>query len=123
MSDTLSSDNVTNAEAKKWAMICHLVALVGLLGNGVGFLIGPLIVWLLKKDEDPFINDQGREAVNFQLTMFLALIISAILIILVIGIPLLIIIGILMTVFPIIAAIQASEGKSYRYPLTIRFLK
>lgn len=110
-------------EARKWATICHLSALIGLLGNGIGFLVGPLVVWLIKRDDAPFIDDQGKEAVNFQITMFLALIASAPFILIVIGIPMMILIGILMTVFPIVAAIKANEGVSYRYPLTIRFLK
>jgi hypothetical protein len=103
-------------------MVCHIVALVGLLGNGIGFLLGPLLVWLVKKEDDPFIDEQGREAVNFQITMFIAAIISALLILVVIGILLLIVVGILMIVFPIIGAIKANEGEHYRYPFAIRFL-
>jgi len=51
-------------------MVCHLAALVGLLGNGIGFLLGPLVVWLFKKEDDPFIDEQGKEAVSFQIIMF-----------------------------------------------------
>jgi uncharacterized Tic20 family protein len=104
-------------------MICHLAALVGLLGNGIGFLLGPLIVWLMKKDDDPFVDEQGKEAVNFQLTMFLAAIVSAVLILVLIGAFLLMIIAVLMIIFPIIGGLKAKEGEHYRYPLTIRFLK
>ncbi|MFO7653963.1 MAG: DUF4870 domain-containing protein [Candidatus Krumholzibacteriia bacterium] len=110
-------------EARRWAMICHLVALVGLLGNGIGFLLGPLVVWLVKRDEHPFVNDQGREAVNFQITMMIAALISAALTFIVIGIPLLIIVGVLMIVFPIIAAVKSDRGETYRYPLSFRFIK
>ncbi|MDH3214990.1 MAG: DUF4870 domain-containing protein [Candidatus Krumholzibacteria bacterium] len=110
-------------EARKWAMICHIIALVGILGNGIGFLVGPLVVWLLKREDDPFINEQGKEAVNFQITMFIALIVSALLAMIVIGIFLLIAVGILMTVFPIIAAIKANDGNHYAYPLSYRFIK
>ena len=115
--DTLSRD------ARKWAMLCHLVALVGLLGNGIGFLLGPLAVWLIKKEDDPFIDEQGKEAVNFQLTMLIAALASALLVLIVIGIVLLVVVGLLMTILPIIAAIQANEGTHYRYPLSIRFIK
>ncbi len=110
-------------DARKWAMICHLSALVGLIGNGIGFLIAPLIVWLVKKEDDPFIDEQGKEAVNFQITMFIAALVSGILILVAIGIILLIVVGILMIVFPIIAAIKASDGVHYRYPLTLRLIK
>jgi uncharacterized Tic20 family protein len=110
-------------EACKTASLLHLSALVGLLGNGIGFLLGPLIVWFLKRDEDPFIDEHGKEAVNFQLSMFLAAIVSAVLIIVLIGFVLLAIVGIAMVVFPIIAAMKARNGEVYRYPATIRFIK
>ncbi len=110
-------------DARKWAMLSHLMALVGLVGNGVGFLVGPLLVWLLKREDDPFIDDQGKEAVNFQITMFLALFACTPLLLIVIGIPLMIAIGLMMTVNPIIAGIRSNDGVAYRYPLTIRFLK
>lgn len=110
-------------ESRRWAMITHLSALVGLLGNGIGFLLAPLVVWLIKKDSDPFVDDQGKEAVNFQLTMFIAAIIGILLSFVLIGIPLLIVIGLMAVIFPIVAAVKANDGHRYRYPLTIRFLK
>ena len=110
-------------EARKWAMICHLIALVGLLGNGIGFLIGPLVVWLLKRNDDPFIDEQGKEAVNYQITMLIAALISGLLTVIVIGFALLVVVVILMIVFPVIAALKASDGEHYRYPLSSRFIK
>ncbi len=110
-------------DVRNWAMLCHLSALVGLLGNGIGFFLGPLIVWLIKKEEHPFIDEQGKEAVNFQITMFIAFMIALVLSFVLIGIPLLLALGVLEIVFPIIAAIQASNGAHYRYPLAIRFIK
>jgi uncharacterized Tic20 family protein len=104
-------------------MLCHLSALVGLLGNGIGFLLGPLIVWLIKREEHPFIDEQGKEAVNFQITMFIGFAVSAVLVFLLIGIPLLLILGVLDIVFPIIAAIKTSKGEHYRYPFAIRLIK
>jgi uncharacterized Tic20 family protein len=110
-------------EARQWAMICHIIALVGLLANGIGFLLGPLIVWLLKREEHPFIDEQGKEAVNFQITMFIAAFISALLIFVIVGIFLLIVIGLLMTILPIVGAIKANDGGHFRYPFAIRFIK
>ena len=110
-------------EARRWAMLCHLSALVGLLGNGIGFLLAPLIVWLVKKDSDPFVDDQGKEAVNFQLTMMIGVLIGAVTAIIMVGIVILLAVLVLAVVFPIIAAIKANEGVYYRYPLTIRFIK
>ncbi len=104
-------------------MFCHLGALIGLLGNGVGFLVVPLIVWLIKKEDHPFIDEQGKEAVNFQITMFLALFAGALLALVLVGFVILFGTMILMIVLPIVASIKASNGESYRYPLTIRFIK
>lgn len=112
-------------EARQWAMACHLIALVGLIGNVVGFGLGPLIIWLLKKDDHPFIDEQGKEALNFQITMFIALAISFLLamVFIFIGIVLLIIVGLFMTIFPIIAAIKVTDSMHYRYPFSMRFIK
>lgn len=110
-------------DARRWAMICHLSALSGILGNGIGFLVGPLLVWLLKKEDHPFIDRQGKEAVNFQITMFIVLFISIILCLVLIGFLFLIVIGFIMVIFPIIAAVRANDGYEYRYPISIRFIK
>jgi uncharacterized Tic20 family protein len=123
MSEQANTEAAVGREARKWATICHLAALVGLLGNGIGFLVGPLAVWLVKREDDPFVDEQGKEAVNFQITMFLAAFVSALLILIVIGIVMLIVVGLMMVIFPIIAAIKANDGLPYRYPLSIRFIK
>jgi uncharacterized Tic20 family protein len=107
---------------RQWAMFVHLSALFGLLGNGIGFVLGPLVVWLIKKDDHPFIDRQGKESINFQLTMFLLLILSAILALVIIGFVLVIIVLVIMVVFPVIGAISANEGKDYKYPFSIRFI-
>ena len=122
MTEATQTSGEIPESARKTAMAVHLLALVGLLGNGVGFLLGPLILWVVKKDEHPFIDEQGKEAVNFQITMFLAMIVSAILIFFIIGIFLLFIFGIMMVVVPIIAAIKARDGVHFRYPMTIRLI-
>ncbi|HSG29269.1 MAG TPA: DUF4870 domain-containing protein [Candidatus Krumholzibacterium sp.] len=109
-------------DARQWASICHVVALAGLLGNGVGFVLGPLIVWVIKKQEHPFIDEAGREAVNFQLTMFIAALLSVPLAFVGIGFILLIVVGVLMVVLPIIAGLKVNEGIHYRYPFSIRFI-
>jgi len=118
-------DPATSA-IRDWAMIAHLSALVGLLGNGVGFVLGPLIVWLWKRD-DEFIKEQALEALNFQITMVLAAIASILLMLTVVGIVIgalvLIVVGVLMVVMPIVAAVQAKRGMHYRYPLSLRLVK
>lgn len=116
-------DSTTTEDAARTASLIHLSALVGLLGNGIGFILAPLVVWIFKRDDDPFIDDQGKEAVNFQITMTLAAIVSGVLMVVLIGFILLPIVLIAMVVFPIIAAMRARDGEFYRYPATIRFIK
>lgn len=111
---------VSDKDARQWAAITHLSALVGLLGNGIGFLLAPLVIWLIKRNDHPFLDDQGKEAVNFQITMLLAALVGGALTVVLIGFVILIGVAILM---PIVAAMKASEGEAYRYPLTIRLIK
>jgi uncharacterized Tic20 family protein len=112
-----------NPEARNWAMIAHLAALAGYTGIPLANLIGPLVVWMIKKDEMPFVNDQGKEALNFQITMTICLIVSGVLVLCAgIGILGLIVFGIVDLVFTIIAAISAAGGKAYRYPMTLRLV-
>ena len=108
-------------DEKNWAMACHLSALAGYL-TFFGFFVGPLIVWLVKKDEYPLVDDQGKESLNFQLSLLLYYVVSALLVIVVIGIPLLIALAVFQLVEIIIASVRAKNGELYRYPLTIRFV-
>lgn len=110
-------------DACRTASLLHLSALLGLLGNGIGFILAPLVVWIVKRDDDPFIDDQGKEAVNFQITMTLAAIVAGLLIVVLVGLVLLPIVLIAMIVLPIVAAMRARDGEAYRYPFTIRFIK
>ena len=81
------------------------------------------MVWLLKRDSSPFVDEQGKEALNFQISFLIYIIISIILCVLLIGFVLLIALGIAELILVIMAALKANEGVSYRYPLTIRFIK
>jgi len=114
----------TNRDACLWAALCHFAAFAALLPAvpGIGAVIGPLIVWLVKRDEFSFVDEQGKEAVNFQLTM---LIIALALTITCVGILLLPVVAIVDFVLVVVAAIKTNEGHHYRYPypLIIRFVK
>jgi uncharacterized protein len=120
---TSASAASPSAEERNWAAGCHLAALAGLALWGFGFILGPLAVWLYKKDESSFVSDQGKEALNFQLTMFLAAIASGILVFVLIGIPMLILLCIFNFICIIMGAIKASEGVAYRYPFNLRLIK
>lgn len=108
-------------DARLWGMLCHLAALAGFI-IPFGNIIGPLVVWQIKK-EIPFANDQGKEALNFQITVAIALVICFVLIFVLIGFILLPIVALSNLVFIIIAAVKANNGVVYRYPVNIRFIK
>ena len=105
-------------------MAAHLAALTGYLGNGVGSIIGPLIVWLIKRETMPLVDDQGKEALNFNISNFIYILGSLVLVpVFGLGFLLMFLIGIFHLVFTIVAGVKAYEGVAYRYPLTIRFIK
>lgn len=106
------------------AMLCHLLAFAGVIAPFPGAsIVGPLILWSIKKDSMPFVNEQGKEAINFNITLSIIIAICALLFWLIFPIVLAIIIGLAGVVCVIIAAIRTSEGKHYRYPWCIRFVK
>jgi len=109
-------------QERQWALICHLSALSGYI-IPFGHLIVPIIIWSMKKDEMPMVDEHGKEVINFQISMTIWMIVSAMLIILLIGIPMLIVLAILQVVFVVIGAIKADSGQLYKYPLSIQFIK
>ncbi len=113
-------------DARQWAMFCHLAGLawmVAWLLPIIGGVVGTLIVWQVKKDDDPFIDKSGRRAFNFQLSMLIYFAASVLLCLLLIGFLLVPTVVVLNIVFTIIAALRASNGKDYSYPLSIEFIK
>lgn len=110
-------------QARNYGMLCHLTALLLFLGVPFGHLIGPLVVWLLKKNDHPFVDEQGKEALNFQISMTIYAMISALFVFVAVGIFFLIVLAIVDLILVIVASVKISNGQHYRYPLTIRFLK
>ncbi|WP_240688136.1 DUF4870 domain-containing protein [Pseudalkalibacillus hwajinpoensis] len=110
-----------NQEARTWAMFAHLSALSGYLVP-FGNIVGPLIIWSIKRESDPFIDNQGKEALNFQISMTIYTLILGILSIVIIGLILLPVLFIFHLVFIIIASVKSNQGETYRYPLTIRLV-
>jgi uncharacterized Tic20 family protein len=113
---------VSSADVRTWNVLCHASALLGFFFPWAGHIIAPLIVWLVKRGDSPEIDAYGKESINFQLSMLVYAVISGILCLILIGFVLLAILHIVNVVLVIIASIRASEGKFYRYPITIRFL-
>jgi len=104
-------------EERNWAVACHLSALAGLVFP-LGSVVGPLIAWLLGRDRSAFVDAHGKEALNFQLTMLVAYLISLALVWVFIGIPLLVILAVLDIVLVIVAAVRAGSGDVWHYPLS-----
>jgi len=124
--DLRPEDDVADAglsqDDRTWGMVVHLSGLSGYLLGGLAGFVAPLVIWLVKKDESEFVDDQGREALNFQLTIFLGMLISIPLCFIFVGFLTLLALVVIDIVYTIIAGIKANEGVWYRYPWSIKFL-
>ncbi len=122
-----------SAEEKQWAMFAHLSALAGVLLTSVvggwGTFIGPLVIWLVKKDTMPFAASQAKEALNFNIMVSAIFLLLFVFTVVTLGIgallafPVMLVVGIAALIFTIIAAIKANDGVDYRYPVNIRIVK
>lgn len=119
---------VSPHDSRYWAMGAHLGAIAGALVGGIAAFVAPLVVWLVRREDDPFAAEHGLESLNFNLTVLLVMIVGVILGFvtvfigfIVIG-PLLLVVGVLWLIFTIQATVAASNGQPYRYPMSIRFI-
>lgn len=112
----------TASEANTWNMLCHLSSLFGFV-IPFGNIVGPLVVWAIKKQEIPSVDVHGKESINFQITVTIVGIIAGFLCFVLIGFLLLPLILIAWVVFTIIASMKANNGEDYRYPFNIRLVK
>ncbi len=120
----------TTQEIRTYAALIHLSPIIGSLVSGglLNFLL-PLILWLIRRNEHVFIDETGKEVVNFQISLLIYYVVGIALAIATLGlgliilIPLWLILSVLTIIFAVIGAIQASDGKIYRYPLNLRLIK
>ena len=105
-----------SSDERTWAMLTHLLTLIS-------SFVAPLIIWLAKKEDSPFVDDQGKEALNFQITVLLAYAVAGLLTCVVVGFLLLPAVWLASVVFAIIGGIKARDGVRYRYPVALRLLK
>ena len=112
----------TNNEERTMSMLCHLSALA-MFVIPFGSILGPLIVWLVKKDQYPEVDRQGKDAINFHLSMLIYTLVAVFLILILVGIMLLVVIGIFTLIMIIIASIKSNNGERFEYPLSIKFIQ
>jgi uncharacterized Tic20 family protein len=122
MSEDLDMQREDKKQACTWGTLCHLAALLGFIGPLLNIL-GPFVVWLLKKNDFPFVNEQGKESMNFQISMTLLTLLAAIFIFIKIGFILLFFVGVVNLILVIIASIKTSNGEHYQYPFKLRIIK
>src|SRR5262249_39739124 len=103
---------------RTWGLLAHLSALIAIWLGGLSFL-GPLLVWLIKKDQSPFVADQSKEALNFQLAVFIVTMICTITCVGLILVPVIFVADI---VYSVLAGVEANKGVYYRYPYTFRLI-
>ncbi len=125
--------STTPASAKSdrlWPVLCHASSLLGFFLPLCGHIIGPLVVWLLKRDESAEVNEHGKESLNFQISMFIYAsvlgVVTFILMFVLVGfllLPLFAVLFLADVILVIIASLKANEGELYRYPFTIRLIK
>jgi uncharacterized protein len=108
-------------DERTWGMLAHLLAFTGLI-IPLGFILAPLVVWLVKRDQSTFVADHAKEALNFNITVGIGAIVCILLTLVLIGVLLGIALAIYWFVLIIVAAIKANEGNTYRYPFTLRLV-
>lgn len=115
-------NELSEKDVRTWSMLCHLAALIGFVFP-FGNIMGPLIVWLIKKDDSDEVDRQGRKSLNFQISMTIYMVISAFLILFVIGVFLLPALALVMLILVIVAGVKVNNGEDFKYPLTIKFMR
>ncbi len=122
MSDPAAGPAPTENE-RTWGMLAHLAALAGLLFPLVGNVVGPLLVWLNKREQSAFVAEQALESLNFNISVSIAAVVCAIATLVLVGFLLGIALCIAWLALTLVAAVRASEGVSYRYPFSLRLVK
>jgi uncharacterized Tic20 family protein len=118
----MEENRVLTETERNWAMFCHLSAFAGFFFP-FGGVIGPLVCWLSKKDESVWVYVNGRDSLNFQLSMLLYIVLTIPLCFIIIGIPIIALLGTFKIICIIIASVKAAKGETFKYPLSIPFIQ
>ncbi|MHC4931028.1 MAG: DUF4870 domain-containing protein [Planctomycetota bacterium] len=109
-------------QARTWAMLCHLAGISMYVGVPFGNIVGPLVLWLIRKDEYELVDEQGKIALNFQISWAIYIAAAIFLSLFLIGIPILIVLLILQFVLTIVGAVKVNNRQPWSYPITFNFL-
>jgi uncharacterized protein len=118
----MEENRVLSETERNWAMLCHLSALAGFIFP-FGGILGPMICWLSRKEESMWVDINGKNSMNFQLSFLLYMILSIPLCFIIVGIPIVFALGTTKLVCSIIASIKSSKGELFKYPLVIPFIQ
>ena len=108
---------------RTWAVFCHLSSFVAFLGIPFGNVLGPLVLWLIKKSDMPLVDAEGKAAINFQISMTIYTLVAVVLCFIAIGFLLIFPVILFNIIVVIIATVKTSNGEKFQYPCTIHFLK
>ncbi len=118
----MEENRLLSETERNWSMLCHLSSFAGFFFP-FGGVLGPLICWLSRKDDSQWVNVNGRNSLNFQLSILLYIVLAIPLCFIIVGIPIIFVLGTLKVICVIIASIKASKGELFRYPLVIPFIQ
>lgn len=121
--DTGPAEAGVTSEERTWGMLAHLSTLSGYVGLPFGWILGPLIVYLVKKDQSAYVKEHATEALNMGISATIYILVSIALMLVLIGFVTAAIVGIAAIVYAILAGLKANEGRSYRYPFILRLVK
>ena len=124
MTETTQGGRTTDQKSERtWAIFCHLSAFVAFIGVPFGNILGPLVIWLIKKNEMPIVDQEGKAALNFQISMTIYTLVALVLCLVAIGFLLIVPIILANVILVVIASVKTSNGEKFQYPCTIQFIK
>ena len=123
MSEKLSEGNNSHKSERTWAIFCHLSSFAAFIGIPFGNILGPLVVWLIKKNEMPLVDEEGKSALNFQISMTIYTLVVLVLCLVAVGFLLIVPIILANIILVIIASVKTSNGEKFQYPCTIHLIK
>ncbi len=118
----MTMNPVVDQNARMWGTLCHVAGLATYVGVPFAGIVAALVIWLIKREEHPFIEDQGRESLNFQISVGIYSLVCIPLMFILVGFLLIFAVGVFHLVCRIMAIISANRGEPFRYPLTIRLV-